>query len=75
MNVLRRVAEKKGLEVVREIADALKLITKEYSTPEIADMLNIGARTVDTHRKNLLRKIKVKNSVGLAMYAVKNKIV
>jgi two-component system invasion response regulator UvrY len=30
---------------------------------------------VETHRKNLLRKLKVKNSVGLAMYAVKNNIV
>jgi DNA-binding NarL/FixJ family response regulator len=53
----------------------LKLITQEYNTTEIAETLNIGGSTVDTYRKNLLRKLKVKNSVGLAMYAVKNKIV
>lgn len=53
----------------------LKLITKQHSTPEIASVLNVSVSTIETHRKNLLKKIKVKNSVGLAMYAVKNKIV
>jgi two-component system invasion response regulator UvrY len=58
----------------REI-DVLKLITKEYSSPEIADKLNVALSTVETYRKSLLKKLKVKNAVGLAMYAVKNKIV
>jgi DNA-binding NarL/FixJ family response regulator len=58
----------------REI-DVMRLIVKEYSTQEIADKLNVSSRTVETHRKNLIKKLKVKNSVGLAMYAVKNKIV
>ncbi|MFT6064485.1 MAG: DNA-binding NarL/FixJ family response regulator [Paraglaciecola sp.] len=55
--------------------EVLKLITKQLNTPEIAKTLNVSISTVETHRKNLLKKIKVKNSVGLAMYAVKNKIV
>jgi DNA-binding NarL/FixJ family response regulator len=55
--------------------DVLKLITKEYNSSEIADKLNLALSTVETHRKNLLKKIKVKNAVGLAMYAVKNRIV
>lgn len=58
----------------REI-DIIKLITKQFSTSEIAEKLNLGISTIDTYRKNLLKKLKVKNSVGLAMYAVKNKIV
>lgn len=55
--------------------EVLKLITKQHSTSEIADMLSVSVSTIDTHRKNLLKKLKAKNSVGLAMYAVKNKIV
>lgn len=55
--------------------DVLKLITKQFNTPEIADTLNVGISTVETYRKSLLRKLKVKNAVGLAMYAVKHKIV
>ena len=63
-----------NLLTAREI-EVLKLISKEHSSPEIAEILNISQSTVDTYRKNLLKKTNVKNSVGLAMYAVKNKIV
>ena len=55
--------------------DVLKLVTKEYSTSEMADSMNLSVNTVETYRKNLLRKLNVKNAVGLAMYAVKNNIV
>ena len=55
--------------------EVLTLITKQYSSIEIADFLSISVNTVETHRKSLLRKINVKNAVGLAMYAVKNNIV
>ena len=58
----------------REI-EVLKLITDEYSSPEIAAKLNISQSTVDTYRKSLLKKTNVKNSIGLAMYAVKNNII
>ena len=58
----------------REV-EVLKLVTKEYSTIEIADLLHISVNTVETYRKSLLRKTNVKNAVGLAMYAVKNNIV
>lgn len=58
----------------REI-EIMKLILNENSTQEIADGLKISISTVETHRRNLLKKLKVKNSVGLAVYAVKNKII
>ncbi len=58
----------------REI-EVLKLITQELSTAEIADKLNITVKTIETHRRNLYKKLKVKNVVGLAIYAVKNNIV
>lgn len=55
--------------------DVLRLITKEYSTIEMADFMNLSVNTVETYRKSLLKKLNVKNAVGLAMYAVKNNIV
>ncbi len=58
----------------REI-EVLKLVAKEFSTPEIAMKLNISNSTVNTYKKSLRKKIKVKNAVGLAIYAVKNNIV
>jgi len=58
----------------REIA-VLKLIAKEKSSSEIADQLNVSIKKVETYRSNLYKKLKVRNVVGLAMYAVRNKIV
>ncbi len=53
----------------------LKLIAQQYTTREMGDSLGISESTVETHRKNLIKKINVKNSVGLAIFAMKNKIV
>ena len=44
----------------------LELIRAEYTSEEIAKELYISKSTVDTYRKNLIIKLKVKNSVGLA---------
>lgn len=43
----------------------LKLIVMEKTNKEIADELYIGERTVETHRKNLMHKLQVKNTAGL----------
>jgi len=53
----------------------LKLVAQQYSTREIAEELHISESTVETHRKNLMKKVKVKNSVGLAIFALKNEVI
>ena len=58
----------------REI-EVLRLITQEYSNGEIAEKLFISIRTVDTHRRNLLQKLQVKNTVGLVKYAIEKGII
>ena len=55
--------------------EVLKLIAQEYSTKEIAGQLFISVNTIETHRKNLIKKLKVKNAIGLALYAHKNQLV
>jgi DNA-binding NarL/FixJ family response regulator len=55
----------------REI-EVLKLIAQEHSNGEIAEKLFISVRTVDTHRRNLLEKLNVKNTAGLVKYAIEN---
>ena len=55
--------------------NVLRLVSIELSTSEIAERMNISHHTVESHRKKLLKKLNVKNSVGLAMYAVKYKLV
>ena len=57
----------------REI-EVLQLIVSEKTNGEIAEELHISIRTVDTHRRSLLQKLKVKNTAGLVRYALKNKL-
>ncbi len=45
--------------------EILTLISKELTNPEIASKLVISKRTVEKHRTNLIKKLKVKNTVGL----------
>jgi len=58
----------------REV-QVLKLVAQQYSTREIGEELHISESTVETHRKNLMKKVKVKNSVGLAIFALKNEVI
>ena len=55
--------EKSGLSN-REV-EILKMIAWEMTNDEIAKSLFISKRTVDTHRQNLLKKLRVKNTAGL----------
>lgn len=58
----------------REI-DIIKLISAELSTQAIADKLFISAGTVETHRHNILRKLNVKNSIGIIKYVMKHRLI
>jgi DNA-binding NarL/FixJ family response regulator len=58
----------------REI-EIIKLIEKEYSTKDIAKTLCISERTVETHRKNILRKTDTSSALGIIKYAYKHKLI
>ncbi len=55
--------------------EILYLICSQYTTKEIADKLYITKRTVEGHRTNLLLKSDVKNTAGLIIWAIQNKII
>jgi DNA-binding NarL/FixJ family response regulator len=58
----------------REI-EILHLIAQGHSTPQMANKLNISPKTVETHRKNMLKKVKVKNIMGLINYGIQHGII
>ena len=61
--------------LTKKEAEVLKFIAQEYSNQEIAERLNCGIRTIDTHKRNLIKKLGVKNVVGLVKYAIKMGVV
>lgn len=53
----------------------LDLIAEGYTSPQIAEKLFVSPFTVDSHRKNLIAKLNVKNTVMLIRFAVENKLI
>ncbi len=74
-NVQRNHSSKNSLDITEREIQVLELICKEKTAPEIAEILCISKRTVETHKKNLLEKTGTKNVAGLVVSAIKNKIV
>ena len=70
------IEDKKVEEILsrREI-EILTLICKEFSNSEIAEKLFLSVSTVETHRKNLIAKLGVNNTVGLVKFALKNRLI
>lgn len=53
----------KGLSL-REI-EIIKLMKDGLSSKEISSLINIGIRTVEVHRHNILKKLKLKNTASV----------
>jgi len=42
--------------------DVIRLLVLDYSSKEISEKLNISSHTVDTHRRNILKKLKISST-------------
>ena len=50
--------------------EIIQLIADQHTTSEIAQKLFLSTHTVESHRKNILLKLGLKNSAGLVKYAI-----
>jgi DNA-binding NarL/FixJ family response regulator len=55
--------------------EVLTLVCMEYTAAEIAQKMEISARTVEAIKDRLMERFGVKNSVGLVFYAMKNSLI
>jgi two-component system response regulator NreC len=55
--------------------EMLKLVAEGYTGKEIADMLVISLRTVETHKSNLMKKLNIHNKADLIRFAIRRGIV
>jgi len=69
------MVQKKEIEPLtnREI-EVLVLLAKGYTNRQISEKLNISARTVETHRSNIMGKLNLHSRVELVRYVSENKI-
>ncbi|RZK42802.1 MAG: response regulator transcription factor [Pedobacter sp.] len=61
-------------QVTERELEVLRLLAQELTSKQIAEKLFISERTVETHRKNLMRKTGANNGIGLMRYAYSNKL-
>ena len=64
----------KGTLTSRE-REMVRLIAEGKNTREAAEILGISAKTADTHRSNLMRKLQIHSVSGLVRYAIRNRMV
>ncbi|NWF77406.1 MAG: response regulator transcription factor [Chloroflexi bacterium] len=55
--------------------EMLKLVAEGYTAKEIADMLVISLRTVETHKTNLMKKLNIHNKADLIRFAIRKGII
>ncbi|MGE5511044.1 MAG: response regulator [Bacteroidota bacterium] len=53
----------------------IQLIAEGHSNKQIAGILNISVKTVETHRASAMRKLNLSSAAALVRYAVRNRIV
>ena len=55
--------------------EIIKLIAEGLTNSQIAELLFLSPHTINTHRKNIMSKLGVRNTAGIVMYAVKTELV
>jgi DNA-binding NarL/FixJ family response regulator len=55
--------------------EVLKLIAEAHTNRQIADILGLSEKTVESHRGNLLRKLGMRDRVELVRYAIRRGLV
>jgi DNA-binding NarL/FixJ family response regulator len=55
--------------------EVLKLIAEAHTNNEIAEILHLSAKTVESHRGNLLRKLGMRDRVELVRYAIRRGLI
>lgn len=74
--ITRKILHKKNNEVISILTkrerELLKYFVSGLKTREIAEQLGISFHTVNNHRKNILKKLKMKNIASLVNFAAEH---
>jgi DNA-binding NarL/FixJ family response regulator len=74
-NIGREYLDCEAVSLSERESEIIKLIAEGYTNGRIAEKLFISDHTVTTHRKNIMKKLGVRNTAGIVLYAVKTELV
>lgn len=70
-----KLGDEAGSQLTGREREIVQLIAEGKTTKEIASLLNISFKTVDTHRTNIMEKLKIHSVSELVRYAIRNLII
>jgi len=62
------------LTLTKREKELVQLIKKSFTNHQIADQLNLSIYTVETHRKNIMQKLKLKNPIELMKFIIQHNL-
>lgn len=68
-------SKKSGTRVTSRENEIIQLLSEGKSSKEVAVLLNISVKTVETHRANIMRKLELHTVTDLVRYAIRNQII
>lgn len=69
---MRRQGTNYEVKLTKREIEVMILMANAYTVNEVADKLFISAHTAETHRKNIMAKLKFKNKAEMTLYAKEN---
>jgi DNA-binding NarL/FixJ family response regulator len=64
-----------GAQLTPRQREVLQLIAEGRTTQEIAERLQVGVKTVETHRAQLMERLDIHDVAGLVRYAIRTGLV
>lgn len=64
----------KKYQLTKREVEIIRLVCEELSNREIANKLFLSELTIKTHRRNILRKLDIRNVAGLVNFAKQNRL-
>ncbi len=66
--------EDKKVEFKAREKQVIDLMCRQFVTKEISKVMNLSERTIEGYRESIMRKINARNSIGIVIYAIANKL-
>ena len=70
--IVKETSQTEAIRFSQRETELIPLILDGKSNKEIADVLNIGNKTVEAHKKSLFKKTKTQSAIGFVIFALKS---